>query len=98
MESLEARIDRLEAIEAIKQLKALYCEICDDSHNPDRIVSIFTDDGIWEGRGIGKAQGHAQIADLFKNFQKMMSFTQHMVMNPRIAVQGMRATATCSWR
>jgi hypothetical protein len=94
LESLEARIDRLEAIEAIKQLKSLYCEICDDGHNPDRIVSIFTEDGVWEGRGIGKAQGHAQIADLFKNFQEMMSFTQHMVMNPRIAVQGMRATAT----
>ena len=35
---LQARIARLEDIEAIKQLKALYCEICDDDHNPDRIV------------------------------------------------------------
>ena len=66
MENLAARIDRLEAIEAIKQLKALYCEICDDGHNPDRIVSIFTKDGVWEGKGIGRAEGHEQIAELFK--------------------------------
>ena len=92
MENLAARIDRLEAIEEIKQLKALYCEICDDGHNPDRIIS--TEDGIWEGKGIGKAVGHEQIATLFKKFQKMMSFTQHMVMNPRIEVQGDQATAT----
>ena len=46
---LEDRIKRLEDIEEIKQLKALYCEICDDDHNPDRIVTIFTVDGIWEG-------------------------------------------------
>ena len=39
-----ARLTRMEDIEAIKQLKALYCEICDDDHNPDRIVTIFTDD------------------------------------------------------
>ena len=94
MENLAARIDRLEAIEEIKQLKALYCEICDDGHNPDRIISIFTEDGIWEGKGIGKAVGHEQIATLFKKFQKMMSFTQHMVMNPRIEVQGDQATGT----
>ena len=55
MVALERRITRLEDLESIKQLKALYCEICDDDHNPDRITSIFTEDGIWEGRGIGHA-------------------------------------------
>jgi hypothetical protein len=46
LEELAARVTRVEDIEAIKQLKALYCEICDDDHNPDRIVTIFTKDGI----------------------------------------------------
>ncbi len=62
---LAARIQRPEDIEQIKQLKALYCEICDDDHNPDRIVTIFTQDGTWEGRGIGTANGHAEIRALF---------------------------------
>jgi len=91
---LEDRIKRLEDIEEIKQLKALYCEICDDDHNPDRIVTIFTADGIWEGKGIGKANGHQEIRQLFESFKKMMSFSQHMTMNPRIRVNGDSATGT----
>ena len=91
---LEQRITRLEDLEAIKQLKARYCEICDDGHDPDRITSIFSEDGIWEGRGIGKAQGHAEIRKLFEGFQKMMSYSQHMVMNPVIETNGDRAHGT----
>ena len=94
LESLAARIRRMEDIEAIKQLKALYCEICDDDHNPDRIVEIFTEDGIWEGRGIGTAQGRDEIRALFERFQQMMSFSQHMTMNPRIEVDGDTARGT----
>ncbi|MGD8417692.1 MAG: nuclear transport factor 2 family protein [Pseudomonadales bacterium] len=94
MEDLAARIQRLEDIEAIRQLKALYCEICDDGHDPDRIVTVFTEDGIWEGRGIGTAHGHDEIRALFERFRDMMSFTQHMTMNPRIEVHGDTATGT----
>jgi len=90
--SLEARIQRLEDIEAIRQLKALYCEICDDNHNPDRIVTIFTEDGVWEGKGIATARGHDEIRALFQGFGTSMSFTQHMTMNPRIEVTGDSAT------
>ena len=60
LEELAARITRLEDLEAIKQLKARYCEICDDDHNPDRITSVFAEDGVWEGRGIGTAEGHGE--------------------------------------
>lgn len=93
-QDLEQRIARLEDIESIRQLKATYCEICDDSHDPDRIVTIFTDDAIWEGRGIGKATGHDELRALFQGFQNMMDFTQHMTMNPRIAIDGDAATGT----
>ena len=94
-DSLEARVQRLEDIEAIRQLKAEYCDICDDSHNPDRIVTIFTEDGVWEGKGIATATGHDEIRALFQQFGEMMSFTQHMTMNPRIRVDGDSAEA--SW-
>jgi len=88
LEELAARITRLEDIEAIKQLKARYCEICDDDHNPDLITSVFTEDGIWEGRGIGYAQGHDEIRALFRRFQSAIRFSQHMTMNPIIEVRG----------
>jgi hypothetical protein len=45
-DEITRRITALEDIEAIKRLKAEYCDICDDEHNEDRIVSIFTEDGI----------------------------------------------------
>jgi hypothetical protein len=90
--ALEKRITRLEDIEAIKQLKALYCEICDDMHNPDRVTGLFAQDGIWESADFGKAQGHAQIRELFSKFRDMFSFSQHNIMNPRIEVNGNRAT------
>lgn len=76
--ALEARISRIEDLEAIKQLKARYCAICDDDHNPQKITSVFTEDGIWEGPGIGKAEGHAGIRALFERFQATMSYSQHM--------------------
>ena len=92
---LAKRITRLEDIEAIKQLKARYCDICDDMHNPDRIASVFAEDGIWEGGDFGKAQGHKAIRDLFSGFKEQISFSQHNIMNPIITVDGDRATG--SW-
>ncbi len=92
MAELEKRLTRIEDIEAIKQLKALYCEICDDMHNPDRIDSLFAEDAFWESADFGKAEGHEAIRELFRGFQKMFSFSQHNIMNPRIEVDGGRAT------
>tara|TARA_R110002073_G_scaffold9976_4_gene49325 strand:+ start:3893 stop:4357 length:465 start_codon:yes stop_codon:yes gene_type:complete len=91
-ETLEQRITRLEDLEAIKQLKSRYCEICDDNHNQELITTIFTEDGIWEGEGIGRAVGHLEIAQLFKSFQTAISFSQHMVQNPIIEIAGDAAT------
>ena len=91
--ALDARLTYIEDLEAIKALKARYCEICDDDHNPEEITSIFTEDGIWEGKGIGKAEGHKEIRSLFERFQKHMSFSQHMVMNPLIEIEGTVANA-----
>lgn len=92
---LETRITRLEDLEAIKQLKARYCEICDDDHDPDRITMLFTEDGIWQAKGIGEAKGHAEIRKLFRRFQKAIRFSQHMTMNPVIEVDG--GTAQGTW-
>jgi len=94
LEALAARITRLEDLEAIKQLKARYCEICDDDHDPERITGVFTEDGIWEGKGIGRAEGHEEIRALFERFQKAIRFSQHMTMNPVIEVDGESARGT----
>ncbi len=89
---LEKRITRIEDIEAIKQLKARYCEICDDDHNPDRVASVFAEDGIWESDDFGVARGHEEIRELFRGFRKLFNFSQHNITNPIIEVDGHRAT------
>ena len=91
---LEKRLTRIEDREALKELKARYCAVCDDDHNPDHITTLFAEDGIWEGADFGKAQGHAAIRRLFQTFQHLISFSQHMVMNPIIEIEGTRAKAT----
>lgn len=89
-DEITRRITALEDIEAIKRLKAEYCDICDDEHNEDRIASIFTEDGIWEGKGVGHAQGHAELRKLFKSFAERISFSQHNVFNRSDGQRGAR--------
>lgn len=88
---LERRVARLEDLEAIKQLKARYCEICDADHDPERITTLFSEDGTWHGAGIGHAEGHAEIRSLFEGFARSIRFSQHMVMNPILEVEGTTA-------
>jgi hypothetical protein len=89
---LDRRLTRLEGIEAISRLTARYCEICDDSHNPDRMVELFTEDGTWEGNGF-MATGRHDLHPLFKTFGTMVTETQHTAVNPTIDVEGDRAEA-----
>ena len=77
--TLEERVQRLEDIESIKQLKVRYSHICDDDHNPDKIASLFVEDGIWESPDFGVAKGHAEIEALFQNFKKMFLFNRPLM-------------------
>lgn len=86
---MNKELQTLMDIEAIKQLKYNYADICDDFHNPDRICSVFTPDGSWEGgEAFGNGYGHEGIRELFTQFGKNMDFTQHNMFNPMISVNG----------
>ena len=52
------------------------------------MVAIFAEDGIWEGKGLWRAQGHADIRKMAKSFAERIGFSQHSVFNPRIEVNG----------
>lgn len=99
LQDLEKRIQRLEDIEEIRLLKHEYCAACDDKHNADRILAIFTEDGIWDGgKTFGRAEGHAEIYDLFHNHHKdNVLVSQHNVMNERIDVHEDGVTANATW-
>jgi hypothetical protein len=92
IEETIARLQRLEDIEKIKQLKARYCGYCDDNYNPEGIASLFTEDGIWDGGNLGKAEGRAAIIAFFERAPSAFSFAIHHAMNPDIVVNGDHAT------
>lgn len=92
IDEIAARLTRLEDLEKIQQLKARYCALCDDNYNPQGIASLFTEDGVWDGGELGKAEGHAAIVKFFERAPSAFSFAIHHVMNPIIEIDGDRAT------
>jgi len=93
---LERRIARLEAIEEIRKLKSLYCAYCDDSYNPDKLATLFTEDATWHAPHRGKLEGRAAIHRFFAGISRTIRFAAHLVMNEIIEVDGPRATGR--WR
>ena len=94
-DSLEARVRRLEDLESIRKLKYVYCNLCDDGYPPDALAALFTEDAVWDGGLLGKAEGNAQIRRFFAACSKTVSFAVHHVINPILEVEG--DTATGLW-
>ena len=98
MTTIEQRLQRVEDIEAIRQLKAAYCDACDDDHNGDAVVALFTANGSWGQGGFEPFVGREAIAEYLFSIRdgKGMQRSAHLVTNPNIEVDGDRAKA--SWR
>jgi uncharacterized protein (TIGR02246 family) len=93
MKTIEERLRVLEDIEEIRKLKARYAAACDDNYDADAIAALFTEDAIWDGGSLGKADGRAAIHKFFSRAAEFFPFAIHNVMNPIIDVEGDRATA-----
>ena len=91
-DSLDARIRRLEDLESIRQLKYRYCNLCDEDYPPDALAALFTEDAVWDGGLLGRAEGRAAIRKFFAACSKTVSFAVHHVINPLIEVDGDAAT------
>ena len=92
LENHERRLVEFEDIEAIKKLKARYCAHADNGFNADGIASLFTEDGIWDGKKLGRYEGRESIRAFVKRVPNLMTFGIHYVMNPIIELQGDKAT------
>jgi uncharacterized protein (TIGR02246 family) len=93
MRTLEERMRALEDVEEIKQLKARYAAACDNNYDADAIAALFTEDAVWDGGSLGKAEGREKIRKFFRRAPEFFPFAIHNVMNPVIEVDGDRATA-----
>lgn len=93
MKTIEERLRALEDLEEIRRLKARYAAACDDSYNADAIAALFTEDAVWDGGALGRADGREAIRKFFSRATEVFPFAMHNVMNPIIDVDGDRATA-----
>lgn len=92
LQELEKRVQTLEDIEAIRKLKARYCGYCDAGYDAEGLISLFTDDAVWDGGSFGRFEGRKAIYDFFAGVSKLLPFALHYVMNPQIDVEGERAS------
>lgn len=114
--TLATEVAALRAESDIRRLQARYMHLCDtpcpepgvddDATRIDRIVSLYTEDAVWEGVGsyydgqFGQSVGHAAIRRHFENFwgQKRdpaLVLNVHYLTSEQIHVQG--DTAEGQW-
>jgi hypothetical protein len=97
--SLEQRVARLEHTEAIKRLQAEYAAVCDDHYNPDNMIQLFTEDGVWDGTALGLArvEGREALRAHFAASGDYFKWAFHLMIAPDITVADDGQTARGSW-
>ncbi len=91
--TLEQRIGILEDIESIKKLKASYCYLADagmqDANLMEDFADLFVPD-IWvDFEFLGTYHGKESVVAFYRNqVAALLSYSAHMVTNPRIEVKG----------
>ena len=88
LEQIERRLQVLEDTEAIRNLKARYAALCDNHYDADGIVSLFTEDAVWESPALGRFEGRDAIRNFFRGASGIFSFAIHYSLNGHIEVDG----------
>ncbi len=97
MTSIEQRLQALEDIEAIRRLKVRYAELCDSGFDADQLVSLFTDDGVWDAGEFGHFTGHDEMREYWRETARVTGFALHYMANHVIDVDpgGSEAAGRC---
>ena len=89
LQSLAGRVQRLEDIEAIKHLLILYAQGSDKQNDPDIMVPLFTEDGVFDvGSGYGTYVGHREIREFLLGAPEIIRWSLHYMISPEIEVSG----------
>ncbi len=98
LESLAKRIQRFEDIEAIKYLLIRYAQGSDKKNDPDIMVPLFTEDGVFDvGSGYGTFVGHEVIRKFLEGAPNIINWSLHYMISPLIEVaeDGQSADVFC---
>jgi len=97
MSSIEQRLQTLEDIEEIRRLKVRYAELCDEGFDPDALVSLFTDDGVWDAGEFGRFRGHRDMRAYWSETAAVTQFALHYMANHvvDVAAGGIEGRGRC---
>ncbi len=93
----DAKLQYLLDLEEIKMLKHKYCRYNDGGWPAQPIshqgpsADLFTEDAVWDGSPVAKAEGREAIRKLFASFAAL-PMAYHAVTNPIIEINGDKAT------
>ena len=95
---LRSRLARLESIEAIRRLKAQYARYCDPQHDVDGLMSLFTEDAVFDiGEEYGVYRGAGRIREFLDGATDIIPWAIHYMIAPVIDVAEDNLTARGSW-
>ena len=96
--SVEFRLGRLEAELEIQRLKAAYAGLCDIGYPAERLASLFTQDGVFDGgERFGIHTGCDELVSYFAAISGDIVWAIHYMVGPAITVDESLNTAAGTW-
>lgn len=97
MTTLEQRVQRLEDLEQITAVTMQLARHFDNGYHPDGAVSLFTDDGVFDGGPFGRYEGADAVRGFFAGVSEQITFARHHLATRAIDVAPDGDTATGQW-
>src|SRR5690349_13062214 len=97
MPTLDQRVQRLEDLEQITEVTMQLARHFDNSYHADGVVSLFTDDGVFDGGPFGRYEGLEAIHGFFDTITEQITFAKHHLATRTINLDGNQTDATGQW-
>lgn len=82
MSTVEQRLARLEDHQQITALTMQLARHFDNNYHADGVVSLFTDDGVFDGGPFGRHEGVEAIHGFFTGVSEQITFQQAPPLHP----------------
>ncbi len=97
MATLEQRVQRLENLEQITEVTMQLARHFDNNYHADGVVSLFTDDGVFDGGPFGRHEGLAAIRGFFETVTGQITFAKHHLATHAIHLSDSGTDAAGQW-
>ena len=97
MPTLEQRVQRLEDLDQITEVTMQLARHFDNGYHADGVVSLFTDDGVFDGGPFGRYEGLGAIHGFFDTITEQITFAKHHLATRTIHLDGNETGATGQW-